>query len=247
YNDAADARFDRLVARSRHRPVARGAVSPNRAYLFALFQLTLVLYPFTQLCFPPECLPHMVIMVLLFGLYALTKRVSDFPQVVLGVAFAWAVLFCGAAMDIEIFTHEGKGKEMGNGNGKATLALFTANVLWTIIYDTVYAHQDIADDAAVGVKSMSLRFRRSTKLLSSILGALQVLLLALCGFWAGFGALYFLGTVCGVGLALAYFIYDVELNSPASCGKWFRDQFGIVGGMFVLGLLGEYVMKLKGL
>ncbi|KAI8945647.1 UbiA-domain-containing protein [Xylaria longipes] len=254
WNDTVDQDFDRRVVRCRHRPVARGAVSTSAAHLFTGLQLAL-LYPATMLCFPAACMSHFLITVLLFGVYALMKRVTYYPQVVLGVPFAWAVFFCVVALDMELmpFTlplldgyldrgqgdNQAKTKEMG----KATLALFGANILWTITYDTIYAHQDVADDAKAGVKGMALKFRYSTKLLAGVLSAGQLGLLVSCGLWAGFGTLYFLGTVGGVGLALAYYIYDVDLASPESCGKWFHDQFWIVGAPFISGLIGEYLTR----
>ncbi|KAI1754100.1 UbiA-domain-containing protein [Xylaria castorea] len=252
WNDTVDQDFDRRVVRCRHRPVARGAVSTSAAHLFTALQLAL-LYPATVVCFPAACMPHFLLMVLLFGVYALMKRVTYYPQVVLGVPFAWAVFFSVAALDLEpiplalpffdtrFSLGQGSNKAQFKPVGNATIALFGANILWTITYDTIYAHQDVADDAKAGVKGMALKFRRSTKLLAGVLSAGQVGLLALCGIWAGFGTLYFLGTVGGVGLALAYYIYDVDLASPENCGKWFHDQFWIVGAPFILGFVGEYL------
>ncbi|KAI1293194.1 UbiA-domain-containing protein [Xylaria venustula] len=254
WNDTVDQDFDRRVARCRHRPVARGAVSTAAAHLFTTLQLAL-LYPATMLCFPGACMPHFLIMVLLFGVYALMKRVTYYPQVVLGVPFAWAVFFCVAALDMEpiSFTlpflygyfgqnHGGDLAEV-EGKAKATLALFGANILWTITYDTIYAHQDVTDDAKAGVKGMALKFRQSTKLLAGVLSTAQVGLLVMCGLWAGFGTLYFLVTVGGVSISLGYYIYDVNLESPESCGKWFHDQFWIVGIPFISGFLVEYFIK----
>ncbi|KAI0404423.1 UbiA-domain-containing protein [Xylaria palmicola] len=250
WNDTVDQDFDRRVARCRHRPVARGAVSTAQAHLFTALQVAL-LGPATVALFPAACLPHFAIMVLLFGVYALMKRVTYYPQVVLGVPFAWAVFFCVAALGMEPLPFALPLVRAGGGEfapaeatiGRATLALFAANILWTITYDTIYAHQDVADDAKAGVKGMALKFRHSTKLLASVLSAGQVGLLVLCGLWAGFGALYYLGTVGGVSLALAYYIYDVDLDSPESCGAWFHDQFWIVGAPFISGFVGEYLVK----
>ncbi|KAI1822701.1 UbiA-domain-containing protein [Xylaria intraflava] len=254
WNDTVDQDFDRRVARCRHRPVARGAVSTTAAHSFTALQLAL-LYPATVLYFPPACMPHFVVMAVLFGVYALMKRVTYYPQVVLGAPFAWAVFFCVAALGMEPipfslpFSNGYFGwdhvdnTERTEEIGKATLALFGANVLWTMTYDTIYAHQDVADDAKAGVKSMALKFRHSTKLLTGVFSACQLGLLVLCGLWAGFGRLYFLGTVGGVGLALGYYIYDVNLASPESCGRWFHDQFWIVGVPFISGFIAEYLTK----
>ncbi|KAI1166561.1 UbiA-domain-containing protein [Nemania serpens] len=251
WNDTVDQDFDRRVSRCRHRPVARGAVSTSQAHLFTALQLA-VLYPVTILCFPAACVPHFLIMVLLFGVYALMKRVTYYPQVVLGVPFAWAVFFCVAALAMEPFPLAlpvlydppfSQGNPQNKKTIKATLALFGANILWTITYDTIYAHQDIADDAKAGVKGMALKFKHSTKLLAGVLSIGQVGLLALCGLWAGFGTLYFLVAVGGVGLALTYYICDVDLESPESCGTWFHDQFWVVGTPFIAGLICEYLTK----
>lgn len=184
------------------------------------------------------------------------KRVTFYPQVVLGIPFAWAVFFCvtmigedrfplpSSSFIKQIIEFKLAEQMKMTPKNKATLALFGANVLWTIIYDTIYAFQDVSDDAKAGVKSMALRFRHTTKILASVLAGAQVSLLALCGIWAGFGVLYFIGTVGSVAVAMAYYIHDVDLESPESCGTWFHDQFWIVGAAFIAGLASEYVTRL---
>ncbi|KAK6078336.1 4-hydroxybenzoate polyprenyl transferase [Seiridium cupressi] len=231
WNDTVDQDFDRRVERCRHRPVARGAVSTTSAHVFTLVQLG-ALYPILSL-FPAFCSLHMSFTIVLFFIYALMKRVTYYPQVFLGFPFAWALFFCLAALDID---------PLGS-HISSTLALFAANILWTIIYDTIYAHQDIKDDDKAGVKSMALRFEDSTKFLASVLAVGMVLLLMLCGILAGFGLLYYVGTVGGVAAGLAYYIYDVDLGNPDSCGAWFRDQFWIVGAAFMAGLTSEYLKR----
>ncbi|GAB1199705.1 hypothetical protein APSETT444_009062 [Aspergillus pseudonomiae] len=201
WNDTLDQEFDRRVERCRHRPVARGAVSTRQAHIFTCAQLAAG-YPILRF-FPVACTWHMLIMVVLFFIYAYMKRVHT----------------------------------------ASTFALYAANVLWTITYDTIYAHQDIADDEKAGVKGMAVRFRDSTKLLASILATMQVALLALSGLRAGFGPTYFVGTVGGVAAAMGYYIYDVDLKNPQSCGTWFGAQFWIVGAGFMAGLTGEYILS----
>lgn len=236
WNDNVDQEFDRQVERCRHRPIARGAVSTTQGHIFTVVQLA-ALYPLLSL-FPGQCTPHMFVAVVLFFVYALMKRVTYYPQVVLGIPFAWAIFFCVAALGMDPFD--------GGQVAKPTMALFAANVLWTITYDTIYAHQDIADDAKAGVKSMALRYKNSTKILASVLSVCQVALLYQVGMSAGFGTAYFVGTVGGVALAMAYYIYDVDLKKPESCGAWFHDQFWLVGAGFMAGLSGEYVKRLSG-
>lgn len=233
WNDTVDQDFDRRVQRCRHRPVARGAVPTTSAHVFTLLQVGAI---FSLLgFFPAPCWLHMAVTVVLFFIYALMKRVTYYPQVFLGFPFAWAIFFCLAALD----------SETSSAAIGPTVAMFLANVCWTIIYDTIYAHQDVADDAQAGVKSMALRFKDSTKLLAAVLAVSMVMLLALCGVLAGFGGFYYIGTVSGAAAALAYYIYDVDLKNPESCGAWFGDQFWTVGSALVVGLGSEYLSRLR--
>ncbi|KAJ5767120.1 UbiA prenyltransferase family-domain-containing protein [Penicillium nucicola] len=234
WNDNVDQEFDRQVVRCRHRPVARGAVTTVQTHVFTV-ALILAGYPIIA-CLPAPCMPQMLIIIVLFSIYAIMKRVTYYPQVVLGFPFAWAIFFCIAALGMEPF---------GQYRLPSTFALFAANCLWTVTYDTIYAHQDIGDDEKAGVKGMAVKFKSTTKLLTSVLVSCQVALLTLCGWWAGFDGVYYIGTVGGVTIAMAYFIYSVDLSSPESCGYWFCNQFWTVGAGFVAGLGAEYCVKVS--
>lgn len=163
------------------------------------------------------------------------KRVTYYPQVVLGFPFAWAFFICVGALGMDPLRE----------SLEPTLAIFVTNVMWTIIYDTIYAHQDVAYDEDAGVKRMAMRFRNSTKILATVLSFGKVLLAAVCWAYADFGRGYFVGTVGGVGFAMAYFIYDVDLKDPQGCGTWFRDQFWVIGAAFLVKLLAEYTRKFQ--
>lgn len=232
WNDIVDRDFDRRVERCRHRPIARGAVSASQGLAFTVVQL-FALYGLL-LTFPDVCKVHTAIATILLFVYALMKRVTYYPQVVLGFPFAWAIFITLGALEVD---------PLNRTHLLATIALFTANVLWTIIYDTIYAHQDVEDDEKAGVKGMALRFRHTTKLLAACLTIVQLIMLALCGFYAALGFLYFIGTVGGVAVAMTYFIYDVDLARPESCGRWFHDQFWLVGAGFMLGFALEYITR----
>ncbi|KAI0018398.1 putative 4-hydroxybenzoate polyprenyl transferase [Xylariomycetidae sp. FL0641] len=234
WNDTIDQEFDRRVERCRHRPIARRAVSTSQAHFFTLSQLVVLFLMLAS--YPTACQLHMLIVVVLFGAYPFMKRITFFPQVFLGFPFAWALFFCIALLDVDPF----------GDNSLATLSLFFANILWTVTYDTIYAHQDVADDEKAGVKSMALRFRNNTKVLAAVLSTFQVALLGLCGKQAGFGFFYNLGTVCGTALALICYIYDVDLRSPSSCGFWFHAQFWLVGSTLASGFIGEYAARRSG-
>lgn len=91
---------------------------------------------------------------------------------------------------------------------------------------------------------MALRFRNSTKAPASVLTIAKLALLAFSGICADFSAIYFLGTVGGVAAAMAYYIWDVDLANPESCGQWFHKQFFLVGSAFTAGMAGEYLKRL---
>lgn len=233
-NDTVDQDFDRRVRRCRHRPVARGAVSTRQAHSFALAQLLLGLYPLLRWPggpFPDACMPHAITSLALFAVYALLKRVTNYPQVFLGISFAWAVSFGIAMLG---------GDPLHEDLRTSTAALCGANLLWTVVYDTIYAHQDVADDPKAGVKGMAVRFRNTTKTLASGLSVAMVVLLAICGISARFKAPYFVGTVGGVAVAMAYFIWDVDLHRPESCSLWFHRQFWLVGLGFLSGFMAQF-------
>ena len=229
WNDNIDQEFDRRVERTRHRPVARGAVSTAETHVFTV-GLLIALCPFL-IGLPAACWYHMAFTNVLFFVYAFMKRITFYPSVFLGFPFAWAVFFCIAALGMDPFE---------DTYGAPTMAMFAAHVFWAITCDTIYSHQDITDDERAGVKSMALRFPSSTKVISSVVSILQVASLGLCGSWADFGYMYYSGSVAGVALGLAWWLVSVDLKSPRSCGSWFQYQFWIVGAAFTAGLAGEY-------
>ena len=183
---------------------------------------------------PAECAWHAVPITILFGFYPFAKRLTYYPQVVLGFPFAWSIAMCCAALGVDPF---------GPENLVPTVCLGVANILWTVIYDTIYAHQDIRDDIKAGVKSMAVRFANTTKLLTSVLTIIQIGLMVVTGYLAKFGPAYFLGTCGATAVAMTSMIVLVDLKRPASCAWWFHNGFWFVGGTTVLGMLGDYLMK----
>ncbi|KAI7778807.1 hypothetical protein LA080_001588 [Diaporthe eres] len=202
WNDTVDQHFDRRVARTRHRPVARRAVSTNQALIFTFVQTTLAIMSVRSLL-PQECASHAWAMVALAGVYALMKRITYYPQIVLGVLCAWPVLFASSAIGISPVR-------------APTLALFGSNLSWSVLNDTFYAFQDISDDESAGVKSMSLKFKDIMPLVASVLLLGQVAMLACCGYWAGFKLVYYTVWVCGVFSTMLVYIWKVKLQDPGS-------------------------------
>ena len=163
-NDFADRNLDPHVERTKQRPVAAGRIAPGAALLGFVIMLCLALLLVAQL-------PRFVIFLSLIGallatLYPFMKRIIHIPQAWLGMSFGWGIIMAWAT-------------EQGSiTNSAVPWLLFTANVLWSISYDTAYALADRADDRKMGMKSAALWFGEHALLAIIISGAGMILLLA---------------------------------------------------------------------
>lgn len=244
WNDNLDQSFDRKVTRTRFRPIARGAVSTVQAHVFTLFQLivgTIMLIPL-----PAECSVYAGIMTIILVIYPLGKRFTDFPQAILGLGFALPIFMCCAIFDSDplLQSNAGSDPEMKSAHLTAALFLYFAGALWTMIFDTIYAHQDINDDKKVGIRSLSVLLGGRTKPVLSILAAIQVALLVAVGFKCQFSMVYFMGGCTGAAAALFTMLRFVNLQNPTSCAWWFGSCSRLVGGSIAVGLLLEYTLRL---
>ena len=222
-NDYADRHIDRLVSRTRNRPLAAGRVTPNQTLglflglCFIALALVLMLNELTILL--------SVIGLLLAATYPFMKRYTYLPQVHLGVAFGWAVPMSFAAQN-------------GALEPIAWL-LFGAAVVWSVVYDTQYAMVDREDDLTIGVKSTAILFADNDRLFVGGFQLIVILILALVGRQAELGGYYFGGLV----LAASLFVYQQYLirdRQPAGCVAAFMNNnwFGLV---VFLGLALDYL------
>jgi len=125
---------------------------------------------------------------------------------------------------------------------KSSACLFLACILWTVIYDTIYTHQDIRDDTKLGLKSLAVLFREWTKPLLWLLLCCMLTLLVACGNLAEMGLQYFAIVIGGCLSSLGIMIHKVELQESSSCWWWFRYGFWLAGGSILGGLLSEYML-----
>jgi 4-hydroxybenzoate polyprenyltransferase len=212
-NDYADREIDPHVQRTKQRPIACGAVSDKEALIVFIvlclvaFGLVLLLNPLTiQLSF---------VALLLAAIYPFMKRYTHLPQVFLGAAFGWSIPMAFAA-------------EL---NSVPTVAwwLFAVNVLWVLVYDTMYAMVDRDDDLKIGVRSTAILFGQADK---AIIGGLQVLVLGLLlmlGWQLEFSWIYYLS----LSIAALFSLYQqwlIKDREPALCFKAFLNNhwFGLV-------------------
>ncbi len=126
----------------------------------------------------------------------------------------------------------------------AASCLYASNVAWTVLYDMIYAHMDIKDDLAAGIKSIALKHSTNTKAVLSGLAIAQVGLLAAAGIAAGAGPVFFIGSCGSAALALGWMIGRVDLKDVRDCWWWFRYGCWFTGGGIAAGLFWDYVAKL---
>ena len=222
-NDLWDRDLDRQVERTAGRPLASGALRARHALVFLALVLAAALLILLQLNGAAQWLG--LISLVPVVLYPLAKRVTDWPQAVLGVIFSWATPMGYAAV-------------MG-GLDAAALALWAAGFFWILGYDTIYAHQDREDDALVGIRSSALRLGEKTRPFLILCYGLTMGLLVLAGWLAGLTPWYLLGLALP-GAMLARQVIQLDIANPALCLRLFkanRDVGLAIAAAFLLGRL----------
>ena len=235
-NDLWDRNLDPQVARTRLRPIARGAVTPLKAVIFTGFQLFTGLAILLQ--FPTSCLYYGIPSLLLVATYPLAKRVTNYPQFVLGLTFSWGALMGFPALGIDLV--------VDSTAAKTAALLYSSCVSWTVLYDMIYAHMDIKDDAKAGIKSIALRHDKETKAVLSGLAVLQIGFLAAAGMVIGASPVFFIGSCGSAAVALGTMIWKVKLKDVSNCWWWFTNGAWFIGGGIAAGLFGEYIVQKDG-
>ncbi|KAL8701743.1 MAG: hypothetical protein Q9201_004746 [Fulgogasparrea decipioides] len=232
-NDLWDRNLDPHVARTRLRPIARRAVTPFQGLTFTGFQLLAGLGLLLQ--FPTSCLYYGIPSLLLVATYPLAKRVTHYPQFVLGLAFSWGAFMGFPALGVDLISDPVA--------MKAVVALYASCISWTVLYDMIYAHMDIRDDARVGIKSIALRHEKETKAVLSCLAIGQTGLLATAGWILGAGPAFLVSVPASTAATLSLMIWKVRLKEVSSCWWWFKYGAWFTGGGISVGLLAEYLAQ----
>ena len=207
FNDICDRDFDAQVARTRDRPLPSGQVTVRGAAVFLAVLLALGLA--ILLTLNPFAIAVGVASLVLVFTYPLSKRVTYWPQFVLGLAFNWGALLGWAAVWEEI--------------SLAPVLLYVGGIFWTLGYDTIYAHQDRGDDPAAGVKSTARRLGLGSKPWLYAFYLIAAALFAATGHVVGLGWVFY----AGLALATLQFVWqvaDVDLDAPKDCLAKFRSN-----------------------
>lgn len=223
WNDILDRKVDAQVERTRSRPLPSGEVKLHHALIWMALQGVVgaaVLFKLNKfaggiaLC-----------SLLLVAIYPAMKRVTSWPQFVLGLAFNWGALVGYAAVKESL--------------SLGTVALYFGGVAWTMVYDTIYAMQDQRDDAVVGVRSTARRFARVPRLWLTLFALLAIGLWGATGILAGLGVGYFALLAC---IAVHFFwqIAFLKPADPADCLMRFKSN-ALVGWLLLAALVADHL------
>jgi 4-hydroxybenzoate polyprenyltransferase len=207
WNDIVDRDLDARVERTRSRPIPSGQVTVAAAAAFLVLQAMIgltVLLQFNRFTIYVGLASLAVVAV-----YPFMKRITYWPQIVLGLAFSWGALMGWPATFARL--------------DPPALLLYAGAISWVIGYDTIYAHQDREDDALIGIKSTALLFRERTKPMLMLFYGLAVALIALAGFSAG-GRLIFALGLLAFALHLAWQIARLDVDDPVDCLAVFKSN-----------------------
>uniref|UniRef100_A0A7M4F440 4-hydroxybenzoate polyprenyltransferase, mitochondrial n=2 Tax=Crocodylus porosus TaxID=8502 RepID=A0A7M4F440_CROPO len=227
-NDMWDQEYDKKVTRTASRPIASGDISAFQALVFLGGQLSLALC--VLLCLNYYSIGLGAASLSLVITYPLMKRITYWPQLVLGLTFNWGALLGWSAIK-------------GSCDWSVCLPLYFSGVVWTLIYDTIYAHQDKRDDVVIGVKSTALRFKEDTKQWLSGFGGIMLMGLCVTGMNCDQTFPYYTA-VAAVGAHLAHQIYTLDINTPEDCWKKFTSN-RTLGTLLFIGIVLGNLWKRK--
>lgn len=222
FNDIVDTEIDMLVARTRSRPIPSGAVTRKNAAIFLVAQSLVGLVILLQ--FNGVTIGLCIASLVLVAIYPFMKRVTWWPQLFLGLAFSWGALVGWTA-------------ETGS-LGLAPILLYAGCIAWTIGYDTIYALQDIEDDALIGVKSTARLFGERAKGAIALFYAIAYVLWVGAGLVAGGGFLFLLASLVPAGF-LVWQVLTLDVDAPENAQFRFKNNHW-VGLVLTLALLVEW-------
>ncbi|XP_018315287.1 4-hydroxybenzoate polyprenyltransferase, mitochondrial isoform X2 [Mycetomoellerius zeteki] len=226
-NDIWDQDIDKMIVRTKDRPLVTGQITPLQSIIFLAGQLSLGLLILLQLNWYSIFLGASSLGLVI--IYPLMKRITYWPQLILGMTFNWGALLGWSAIH-------------GSCNWSICLPLYVAGTCWTILYDTIYAHQDRMDDIRLGVKSTAIKFGENTKFYLSGFGIVMITSLITSGVFTTQTWPYY----TAVGLIAAHInnqIYTLNINNPTDCAKKFMSNQNVGIILFIGIVLGNLMKK----
>lgn len=207
WNDLVDRNLDGLVERTRSRPIPSGQVTVAQATAFMVAQALIGLLVLIQ--FNRFTVFTGLASLLVVAIYPFMKRITYWPQIVLGLAFSYGALMGWPAA-------------FGQLDWPA-IVLYAGSISWVIGYDTIYAHQDREDDLLIGIKSTALLFGENTRPMLAGFYSGAVVLIGIAGLTAGGRLIFVLGLIA-FATHLAWQVVRLDINDSAHCLKLFKSN-----------------------
>ena len=224
-NDISDKNFDKLVERTKDRPIASGKISIRLAAIYASILCAvafLVLINFNKF----TILMALVSMPLAFT-YPLMKRFTYWPQLFLGITFNYGLVLAWISIKNDI--------------SLIPIIFYFGAIFWTLGYDTIYGYQDIKDDEIIGVKSTSIKFKNSPKKFILACYLIFIASLILIGLLMKFNFIYFLFLFIPIFHLIFFQVYKLNTKDPVSCLAKFKTNNFLGLLIFVNLLIGKIV------
>jgi 4-hydroxybenzoate polyprenyltransferase len=228
WNDITDRDLDAKVERTRSRPIPAGQVSVGQALTFLVLQALIGLAVLLQ--FNRFAVFTGIASLIIVAIYPFMKRITWWPQVVLGLAFSWGALMGFAVTFARL--------------DAPALLLYAGSIAWVIGYDTIYAHQDAEDDALIGIKSTARLFGARTHQALVICYGLAVVLIALALLYAGAGLAAWIGLVAFAAHLIRQ-IRKLRIGDGALCWRLFLSNRD-AGFLLFAGLLADALIRANG-
>ena len=207
WNDLVDRDLDGRVERTRSRPIPSGQVTAQQAAIFMIVQALVGLGVLLQ--FNSATILCGFASLAVVAIYPFMKRITYWPQIVLGLAFSWGALMGWPATFARLDT--------------PAFVLYAGSICWVIAYDTIYAHQDREDDLLIGIKSTALLFQENTRPMLAVFYAAAVLLIGAAGVMAGGGAIFIAG-LAAFAVHLGWQVARIDIDDPAQCLRLFKSN-----------------------
>jgi 4-hydroxybenzoate polyprenyltransferase len=224
-NDISDENIDKLVERTKKRPIASGKVSIRLGIFYTIILCAiafLILINFNKF----TILMALISMPLAFT-YPLMKRFTYWPQLFLGVTFNYGLVLAWISINNDI--------------SLIPIIFYVGAIFWTLGYDTIYGYQDIKDDEIIGVKSTSIKFKNNPKKFILVCYLTFIASLILIGVQMKFNLIYFLFLLIPVFQLIFFQIYKLNTKIPENCLSKFKSNnfLGLI--IFINLLIGKIV------
>jgi len=219
-NDITDKNFDKLVERTKNRPIASGKISIKLGIIYSAvlcFIAFLVLINFNKF----TILMALISMPLAFT-YPLMKRFTYWPQLFLGITFNYGLILAWISIKNDI--------------SLIPIIFYLGAIFWTLGYDTIYGYQDIKDDEIIGVKSTSIKFKNNPKKFILLCYLIFFTSLILVGTLMNFNIIYFLFLIIPFFHLIFFQIHKLNINDPNNCLSKFKSN-NALGFIIFLNLL----------